>query len=46
MILDGDLQREWKAGEPRESRIVFIGRDLDEKKLREGFMACAKAQPN
>ena len=26
MILDGDLQRDWKAGEKRESRIVFIGR--------------------
>lgn len=41
MILDGDLQRDWKAGEKRESRLVFIGRDLDEDELREGFMACA-----
>ncbi|KFC74142.1 Cobalamin synthesis protein, P47K [Bosea sp. LC85] len=41
MILDGDLQRDWKADEKRESRLVFIGRDLDENELRKGFMACA-----
>lgn len=41
MILDGDLQRDWKAEEKRESRLVFIGRDLDESELRKGFMACA-----
>ena len=41
MILDGDLQRDWKAGETRESRLVFIGRDLNENELRQGFLACA-----
>ena len=41
MILDGDLQRDWKKDEKRVSRIVFIGRKLDEKALREGFYACA-----
>lgn len=41
MILDGDLQRPWKAGERRYSRMVFIGRNLDEPKLRSGFEACA-----
>lgn len=41
MILDGDLQRDWKAGETRESRLVFIGRDLNENELRKGFEACA-----
>ena len=41
MILDGDLQREWKDGERRQSRLVFIGRDLDVAKLRKGFEACA-----
>ncbi|NWG26656.1 MAG: GTP-binding protein [Pseudorhodoplanes sp.] len=40
MILDGDHQRPWKEGEPRESRIVFIGRQLPEAKIREGFAAC------
>jgi G3E family GTPase len=41
MILDGGLSREWRPGEKRESRVVFIGRDLDEARYREGFMACA-----
>jgi G3E family GTPase len=37
MILDGDLQREWKDDEPRESRLVFIGRKLKEDVIRGGF---------
>jgi G3E family GTPase len=41
MILEGDLQRPWGAGETRESRMVFIGRNLDEASLRAGFEACA-----
>ena len=41
MILDGDLQRDWRPDEKRISRIVFIGRDLKEDEIREGFMKCA-----
>ena len=41
MILDGDLQREWKPEEKRRSKLVFIGKELDEAKLRQGFEACA-----
>ncbi|MBV8963919.1 MAG: GTP-binding protein [Hyphomicrobiales bacterium] len=41
MILDGDLQRPWHEGEKRESKIVFIGRHLDEAAIRAGFLACA-----
>ena len=41
MILDGDLQREWKPEEKRNSRIVFIGRRLKQEELRQGFLACA-----
>jgi len=37
MILEGDYQRDWREGEPRYSRMVFIGRNLEEAKLREGF---------
>ena len=40
MILDGDVQGDWKAGEKRRSRVVFIGRNLDEDAIREGFLAC------
>jgi G3E family GTPase len=41
MMLDGDLQREWKPDEKRVSRIVFIGRHLKEDEIRAGFLACA-----
>jgi G3E family GTPase len=40
MILEGDFQRDWLADEPRYSRLVFIGRNLDEAALRKGFEAC------
>ena len=40
MILDGDHQRPWKADEPRTSRIVFIGRNLPQDKIRQGFESC------
>jgi G3E family GTPase len=41
MVLEGDLQRVWKAGEKRFSRLVFIGRDLDRQALQADFDACA-----
>jgi G3E family GTPase len=40
MILDGDHQRPWGEGETRQSRIVFIGRNLPEEKIRKGFESC------
>jgi len=40
MILDGDHQRPWQDGEKRESRIVFIGRNMPEEKIRKGFAGC------
>jgi G3E family GTPase len=40
MILDGDHQREWKKDEKRLSRMVFIGRQLPEEKIRQGFESC------
>jgi G3E family GTPase len=40
MILDGDHQRPWKTDEKRESRIVFIGRNLPGKMISEGFESC------
>ncbi len=40
MMLDGDVQREWKPDEKRLSKLVFIGRDLPEDKIRQGFQAC------
>jgi len=40
MMLDGDHQRPWKPDEPRQSRLVFIGRNLPEAVIREGFEKC------
>jgi G3E family GTPase len=40
MILDGDHQRPWNQDERRDSRIVFIGRNLPEDKIRQGFEGC------
>jgi G3E family GTPase len=41
MVLDGDLQRDWKADEKRTSKIVFIGRELKRDEIEKGFLACA-----
>jgi G3E family GTPase len=40
MILDGDHQRPWREDEKRESRIIFIGRNLPQEQIREGFAGC------
>ena len=40
MILDGDHQRPWKEDEKRDSRLVFIGRELPEERIRKGFESC------
>jgi G3E family GTPase len=41
MIIEGDTQRDWKEGEQRTSRLVFIGRNLDRSELESAFAACA-----
>lgn len=40
MLANGIFTQPWTNSEPRHSRLVFIGRDLDEAKLRAGFEAC------
>lgn len=40
MIIEGDSQRPWRDDEKRESRLVFIGRNLNAQELEAGFMAC------
>src|ERR1700757_882799 len=40
MMLEGVAQRKWKAEEPRQSRLVFIGRELPEQAIRDGFESC------
>jgi len=46
MIFTGGFAKElppWKKGEERVCRFVFIGRNLDEKMLKDGFMDCKAA---
>ena len=40
MVFEGSPDRKWKDGEERISKMVFIGRDLDEALIREGFEQC------
>jgi G3E family GTPase len=40
MLVEGERQRPWKEREPRQTRLVFIGRDLPRELLRQGFEAC------
>ncbi|MDB5849023.1 MAG: cobalamin biosynthesis protein CobW [Rhodoferax sp.] len=43
MLLDAKPGGRWQPDEHRESRLVFIGRDLDGDALRQGFLDCAVA---
>lgn len=40
MLANGTSTQPWQSDEARHSRLVFIGRDLDAKKLQAGFDAC------
>jgi G3E family GTPase len=40
MLLDGKPDRPWKSDDERKNELVFIGRNLDEAKLKEGFKQC------
>ena len=40
MLIEGDRQRPWMDGEARDSRLVFIGRNLGKGALSEGFANC------
>ena len=39
MLFDGQPDREW-GDDPRRNQLVFIGRNLDEQDMREGFAQC------
>jgi G3E family GTPase len=43
MILEGDFQGPWRDGDNRYSRLVFIGRNLNEAALKAGFESCIAA---
>ena len=40
MLMDGSPMGEWPKDKPKSSRVVFIGRHIENMGLREGFEAC------
>eukprot|EP00960_Hanusia_phi_P046605 757934-Hanusia_phi.AAC.5 len=44
MLFSGGFQGRWRSNEVRESRFIFIGRNLDRKALTAGFQACSANQ--
>jgi G3E family GTPase len=43
-MFDARPDRLWQMAEKRMSRLVFIGKDLDGEKLRQGFLDCVAKQ--
>ena len=39
MLFDSQPDKEW-GDEPRRNQLVFIGRNLDEESMRQGFDSC------
>ncbi|MBD3677914.1 MAG: GTP-binding protein [Rhodobacteraceae bacterium] len=46
MMLEGDFTTAWSEGETRETRIVFIGRNLDAAALRDGVRSATVVPVN
>merc|ERR1712070_1338254 len=44
MIFNGNFDESWAEGEPRASKLVFIGKNLNKEELQARFDAC-KATP-
>jgi G3E family GTPase len=40
MLFEGQPDRPWKKNETRKNELVFIGRNLDEAKLKADFLTC------
>jgi G3E family GTPase len=43
MLLTAEPLEAWAEGEKRQSKLVFIGRNLDREALTKGFLACVAA---
>ncbi len=43
MLMDASTMGAWPEGKARNSRVVFIGRNLDSMGLKEGFESCKAA---
>lgn len=40
MIFTGNFMERWEPGEKRESKLVFIGKNLNRDELQKAFAAC------
>lgn len=45
MLMGSDAGAPWKKGEPRASRLVFIGRDMPRDLLEQGLAQCVAVPP-
>jgi hypothetical protein len=45
MLFSGSFMDEWEFEEKRETKFVFIGKNLDREELIKGFLACKVADP-
>ncbi|MBW4605395.1 MAG: GTP-binding protein [Calothrix sp. FI2-JRJ7] len=43
MLFEGKPDRAWKESETRKNELVFIGRNLDEAKLKQDFLSCVSS---
>ena len=46
MHFEGSFSQEWADGEPRHSKLVFIGKNLDGAALARGFDSCLATPEN
>merc|ERR1712054_141646 len=46
MIFDGKFDEPWAEDEPRENKLVFIGKHLDHEELKSGFAAALDTPEN
>merc|ERR1719217_1399052 len=46
MIFNGEFMEEWQPDEARESKLVFIGKNLDAAALKASFAACLATKEN
>jgi G3E family GTPase len=44
MLMGSDYGNAWKSGETRESKLVFIGRDMPKEVLLKGLAQCVAGE--